>query len=147
MLYQLNLPSWETDSHIFNILNAPGFCLHDTFTCEFSNGYSFICYSAGKYKDFHRLTALLDKLTGLQRQPQTIPNRMISGIKTSCCEIMIPERFWFCPKCGMRLEDKESLLHTEISYDFDQTCWLCDCLESNAFNHQFCGNCGKKRPW
>lgn len=51
-------------------------------------------------------------------------------------------------QCSYKSESKHHhFIYTEISYDFDQTCWLCDCLESNAFNHQFCGNCGKKRPW
>ena len=45
------------------------------------------------------------------------------------------------------VEDKESLVHFNMDYDPDQTSWICECLSTNACEHQYCSNCGKKRPF
>ena len=73
--------------------------------------------------------------------------KKIKAIVTDCCGIHIQEDLSFCPKCGKKIENKEKLIHLEVDYDPDQTSWSCECLHSNACEHQYCSNCGKKRAF
>lgn len=76
-----------------------------------------------------------------------VGKKKIKGIITACCDMYIHESSSFCPKCGKRIENKDELVHLYVPYDPEQTVWLCECLSSNSFKLDYCGNCGRKRPF
>lgn len=151
-----HIDSWKTDPHIFNNIGACGFCLSTTFECVFENGRSFICYSPYRFDGFNMLTSLLSEICGFssiadngKKQSDSIataPKRM-KALMARCCYVAIPEDHLYCPKCGKKIEDKESAPHWDVDYDPDQTSWLCECLNSNALEYQYCSKCGKRRPF
>ena len=151
-----NIDTWKTDPHIFSNIGACGFCLHSTFECVFENGRAFVCYSPNRFDGFHELTNILSKICGFsatvsnakESEGFIVPgHKKVKAIRTECCNVAIPEVQSYCPKCGKKIEDKESLVHFDMDYDPDQTSWICECLSTNACEYQYCSNCGKNRPF
>lgn len=160
-LSELDVESWKTDTTIFDNMRAVGFCIKDTFKCEFEGGRSFAWYGVGDYEGFKHLTALLRRLCGFEQESiieekpyiSTAQEKvyfrikMVPGIVTPCCNLQLPESLSYCPKCGLKLEDKSRLVHLEVPLDLDDTIWLCECMTANAAEHKYCGNCGKMVKW
>ena len=68
--------------------------------------------------------------------------KKVKGKQTSCCNIIVPAEYNYCPFCGKEiLEFKE----TEFDLDLDKTLTSCsNCYKVLVLYGDYCGYCGKK---
>lgn len=60
----IDIENWETDDYIISNIkdNPPGFCVNDSFSCEFANGTKFYC----AYPPREEFNKLIDFLEGIK---------------------------------------------------------------------------------
>lgn len=60
----IDIENWETDDYIISNIkdNPPGFCVNDSFSCEFTNGTKFYC----AYPPREEFDKLIDFLEGIR---------------------------------------------------------------------------------
>lgn len=59
----IDIENWETDDYIISNIkdNPPGFCVNDSFSCEFANGTKFYCAYPPR-EEFNKLIDFLEEI-------------------------------------------------------------------------------------
>lgn len=109
LLNTISFFCWTTTNQIFDNIGACGFCLHNTFKCAFSNGREFICYSCGRFEEFHQLTSLLNSFC-LTENSDKVEDK---NSTISCCGKTYSSKDNFCSECGRKLSKASDINSTE----------------------------------
>ena len=131
--------------------------IYQTLHCLFDDGseYAYMTRATAD-KKFTDIVEILLSFCGILQNEEIlyeeIPYNEQTKIETACneskcCNALVLSHWLFCPECGQNLTVSD-FVETDKFFDVDKTIWLCEnCKECIPLEYQYCGKCGRKRPW
>ena len=138
--------TWVTDISVFEQFRSEGFCVTESFSCDFRDGKKFrYIGQRGKTPDeFEELFRLLESKCAV---PSWVsgesPERKRYKVLCPACARAIRPDSAFCSGCGEELASCSNFVFTMIEVNLDETVRLCgNCSNDIAFGDRYCRHCG-----